>query len=172
MLVRKPGERSGAEAFEQVFAFDNRHYVEKLGFTVTANLFTRREVFTSVGGFRMHVSEDLEWCRRAVDGGYRIAFEPKAVVAHPARSDWPELLRKWQRLQQESYALALENPGGRMRWLTRAWALPASIPVHAIRILMTDELSNGAERWRALVTLVRLRLWRFADAHRLSWTKI
>jgi len=169
VAVREPGRRSGPEAFEQVFAFDNRRYVEEHGFSVTANLFTRRAVFDAVGGFRTEVSEDLDWCRRAVAAGYRIAYAEGAVVAHPARADWAELLRKWRRLQQESYALALERPGGRLRWLVRASALPASIPVHGLRIWRTGDLANTAERSRALATLVRLRLWRLGHALRLAW---
>src|SRR5262245_5738645 len=45
-------QMSPVEAFEMVFAFDNKSYVEKKGFGVTANLFTFRHVFQRVGGFR------------------------------------------------------------------------------------------------------------------------
>lgn len=41
--------RTGAQAFEAVFAFDNQFYVEERGFSVTANLLTRRDVFDSTG---------------------------------------------------------------------------------------------------------------------------
>ena len=92
------------EAFERVFAFDNRAYVAK-GFSVTANLFTRRDVFDAIGGFRANVSEDADWCLRARDAGYRIAYAADAIVAHPARRTWPELTRKWDRLVRESAAL-------------------------------------------------------------------
>lgn len=169
--VATPGARSGAEAFEQVFAFDNRRYVEEQRFTVTANLFTRRDVFAAVGGFRANVSEDLEWCRRAVAAGYRIAYADGARMSHPARANWPELLRKWRRLQQESFALALERPGGRLRWLMRATALPLSILAHAPTVVRSPALSNRGERRRALATLARLRLWRFGDALRLGLTQ-
>lgn len=165
--VRAPGRRSGAEAFEQVFAFDNRRYVEQLHFSVTANLFTRRAVFDAVGGFRTEVAEDLDWCRRAVAAGYRLAYADDAAIRHPARADWPELKRKWQRLQREAHATTLERRGGGVRWLARSWGLPPSILLHAPRVWRAATLDNRAERWRALATLARLRLWRFADAHRL-----
>ena len=64
------GPRSGAEAFETVFAFDNRGYIERKGFSVTANLLTTREAFERVGGFQAGLSEDLDWCRRAVGAGF------------------------------------------------------------------------------------------------------
>ncbi|MFW5899467.1 MAG: glycosyltransferase family 2 protein, partial [Jiangellaceae bacterium] len=57
--------RTGAQAFEAVFAFENRAYVERKGFSVTANLVTRRAVFEDVGPFRPGLSEDLDWCARA-----------------------------------------------------------------------------------------------------------
>jgi GT2 family glycosyltransferase len=51
-----PPPRSGAEAFEAVFAFDFRQYIEVQGFSGTGNLITRREVFEDVGPFRGGVS--------------------------------------------------------------------------------------------------------------------
>lgn len=168
VAVRQPGQRSGAEAFEQVFAFDNRSYVMKQNFSVTANLFTRRQVFDRIGGFRTEVSEDLEWCQRAGRAGFKLIYADNAIVAHPARTNWDELAKKWRRLQSESFALTLERPGGRWRWLARAWLLPPSIIAHAPTILLAPSLDNSGERWRALLTLAQLRLWRFLDAHRLA----
>lgn len=168
VAVREPGRRSGAEALEQVFSFNNRNYVLKHDFTVTANLFTRRDVFEAVGGFRTNVAEDIDWCWRAVAAGYRLAYAGDAVVAHPARVDWAELMRKSRRVESEAYALALERPGGRLRWLARACALPASIIVHAPLLVMSPALANPGERIRGLATLVRLRLWRFSNAFRLG----
>lgn len=161
------GAKSGAEAFEQVFAFDNEDYVLNKGFTVTANLFCPRALFDRVGGFRVGVSEDLEWCLRARDAGYRIGYAPDAVVAHPARRDWPALLTKWRRINREMYHLTAAAPRGRLVWLARTWALPASIAAHAPRIAMSRELAGSRERLSALGTLARLRMWRFLDAHRL-----
>ncbi len=167
--VRNPGSRSGAEAFEQVFAFDNRRYVEAERFSVTANLFVRRELFGRIGGFRNGVSEDTDWCRRAVDAGCSIIFEERARVSHPARVDWSQLVGKWRRIHLESFALAVERPMGRLRWLVRSFAILLSIPVHAAQILVSPRLDNVMERAQALATLVRLRLWRFLDAQRLGW---
>ena len=74
VLVRAGQPKSGAEAFECVFAFDNRAYVLDKGFTVTANLFCSRALFEDVGPFLTGVSEDLEWCMRARSKGYRIGY--------------------------------------------------------------------------------------------------
>ncbi len=70
MTVSTSECKSGAEAFESVFAFDNEDYVTRKGFTVTANLFCSRKTFDEVGPFRTGVSEDTEWCWRARDRGF------------------------------------------------------------------------------------------------------
>lgn len=168
--INHDGPLSGAEAFERVFAFDNRRYVEEKGFTVTANLFCRRALFDAVGPFKVGVSEDLEWCQRAVTLGYSIGYAADAVVAHPARPDWPALLAKWQRLSAESFALALTHPLGRVKWGVRSLALLPSTLAHAPRVLTSAALTGTVERRRALATLIRLRWWRFLDAQRLFFT--
>lgn len=156
-----PGPRSGAEAFETVFAFDNRSYVEKKGFSVTANLLTRRAVFEAVGGFRAGLSEDLEWCRRATAAGFSIVHEDRLRVTHPTRGDWPSLRRKWRRTTEEGWGLEGRSPAARLRWTARALAMLPSVAAHAPRILRHPGLSP-AERARALAILARLRFQRCA----------
>ncbi|MGY9047159.1 hypothetical protein P775_17320 [Puniceibacterium antarcticum] len=154
-----PPPRSGAEAFETVFAFDNRGYIENKGFSVTANLLTRRDVFAAVGPFSSGLSEDLDWCHRATAQGFALIHEDALRVAHPTRSDWTALVRKWRRLTIESWGLQGSGPGARLRWGLRALALPLSVLAHMPKVLASDRLS-GAERRSALATLARLRLRR------------
>ena len=155
-----PVPRSGAEAFEAVFAFDNRDYIEKKGFTVTANLLTTRDVFEATGGFRSGLSEDLDWCHRAVGRGFNLIHEDSLRVAHPTRSDWTALRRKWHRLTDEAWGLQGKGLASRLRWGLRACAMPASIFVHTPRILRAHQLVGMSERWTAWITLSRLRLIR------------
>lgn len=165
MIERNDGApRTGAEAFETVFAFNNRQYVEEKGFSVTANLFCERRVFDAVGPFRNGVSEDLDWCVRARQAGYSITYAADATVAHPARADWPQLLHKWKRLNVEAFNLQKGRPLGRLRWAVRSFALPLSIAPHALQVMRSGALADDGERRRAIATLVRLRLWRFADS--------
>ena len=167
VTVRSPGHMSAAEAFETVFAFQNRSYVLKKHFTVTANLFCPAALFKDVGPFRTEVSEDKEWCLRARDKGYRIGYAEKAVVGHPARRNWRELKRKWQRMSAESYALMRERNGSSLCWLLRTWALPLSILPHAVCTLTDDRLPAIRDRAGAVGMLILSRLWRFAEGHRL-----
>lgn len=167
VLVEDPARMTDEEAFETVFAFDNATYVLKKGFTVTANLFCRRDVFEAAGGFRAGVSEDLEWSRRARAKGFRIGYAAKAVVGHPARRNWSELHGKWRRLSAEAFQLCVEQPGGRLRWFIRCVVLPLSAVAHAPKVLSSRKLRSADQRVGALSALFRLRFWRCADGLRL-----
>lgn len=158
-----PPPRSGAEAFEKVFAFDFRNYIEVQGFSGAGNLVTSRSVFTDVGGFRTAVSEDNDWSQRATSKGYRLVYADDLVVSHPSRSDWAALRLKWHRLTQEHFALLQSRtPGlsGRMRWIFKALAMPLSALVHIPKILKSQKLTTTGERFRAIATLFHLRLTR------------
>jgi GT2 family glycosyltransferase len=151
--------RTGAQAFEAAFAFDNRAYIAAKGFSVTANLVTRRDVFLATGSFVHGVSEDLDWCRRATAKGFRLAYDDDLRVGHPSRNDWPALRRKWQRVTEELFGVNGRSPTRRLAWGARALTMPASVLAHAPRVLRHPDLTGG-ERLRALGTLARLRLLR------------
>lgn len=155
-----PPPRSGAEAFETVFAFDTRAYIERDGFSVTANLVTSRAVFEAVGPLIPGLSEDIEWCRRATGKGFSLVHAPELRVAHPTRADWPALHRKWRRLTQELFGLNGTGPAARAKWGLKALAMPLSIPANAPKVLAHPGLNGTGERLAALGMLVRLRLLR------------
>lgn len=155
-----PPPRSGAEAFETVFAFDNRSYVEAKGFSVTANLLTRRDVFTVTGPFVHGLSEDLDWCRRATARGFRLVYDDRLQVSHPSRQDWEALRRKWRRLTEEEFGVNGNSPVRRLAWAGKALAMPVSVIAHTPRVLGHPALNGAGERLAALATLARLRLTR------------
>ncbi|MGC6401646.1 glycosyltransferase [Sphingomonas sp. FW199] len=164
VFTESGGRPTPAEAFELVFAFQNEAYVRDKGFSVTANLFTTRAVFDAVGPFRNGVSEDADWCHRARDLGYRIGYAADARVSHPARTDWPELERKFKRINAEMHQLLMGRPGGGWRWAAQCVILPLSIPAHAVRVLRAPTLNGVDERLAALGMLARIRMWRTTDA--------
>lgn len=170
--VSVAGERpTPTEAYEKVFAFDFDTYINRKGFTGSGNLFVPRRVFDAVGGFRNRVSEDVDWCRRAIELGYKLGYAPKAVVSHPARRNWSELRTKWVRINRETHALYLNRNWGRWRWLARSLFLPISAVVHSQRVLRSAKLSSTRERLGALAVLYRIRLWRFRDAMKLTLSR-
>ncbi|MBE0454243.1 MAG: glycosyltransferase family 2 protein [Roseovarius sp.] len=155
-----PPPRSGAEAFEAVFAFDFRHYIEEQGFSGTGNLITRRAVFEDVGPFRGGVSEDTDWSFRATAKGYSLTYEDRLRVGHPSRQNWSALRSKWLRLTKEQFGLKVHGPKSRLLWVIKALAMPASILAHLPKVLWSPALSGAGDRWRATATLIRLRLLR------------
>ena len=168
VLVDDPRRMTPTEAFERVFAFDFKSYITRKGFTGAGNMFCRRTMFDTVGGFLPEVSEDVEWSRRARAAGFTLGYAPAVVVGHPARRQWSELTAKWRRVNAETYKLLLTRAGGRLRWLARSFALPASAVAHTPRVVFSKELNSAAQRLSALSVLYRLRFWRLADALRLA----
>jgi glycosyltransferase involved in cell wall biosynthesis len=65
------------------------------GTAETCNLFLRREVFDSVGGFDGSLPEhgDFDFVERCVAGDFRLSYAPEAVVWHPVRLRAKSFLR-------------------------------------------------------------------------------
>jgi glycosyltransferase involved in cell wall biosynthesis len=155
------------EAFEAVFAFDNRNYIERKGFTGAGNMFCSRAVFDATGPFRVGMSEDLEWSHRARAAGFTLGYSEAAAVGHPARENWEQLVRKWARINRETFALGRPTLSHRLRFLARGWLMPLSVVAHAPRIFRTPALASPRDRWAALMGLAGIRLWRMLDCHRI-----
>ena len=75
--------------------FRQRQYVKE-GFAATANLFIRRSVFDTVGGFdeALRWGGDYELGRRCLRAGVPIVYSEAIVIDHRPRSSLGELLRK------------------------------------------------------------------------------
>jgi glycosyltransferase involved in cell wall biosynthesis len=160
-----PQNPTAVEAFEMVFAFNSKRYIEKVGFSVTANLFVSRATFDKVGGFRSQVAEDVDWGRRAVSMGYRWCYEPSARLAHPARHNWDELERKWTRLIHEGYQTMREQRWGSLKWVLRSWLILLSPVFHVPAIFRSQRLQNLKTRMQAAGILFKLRWWRFVQSY-------
>lgn len=165
--VEHASNPTAVEAFERVFAFNFKRYVEELGFCGTANMFVTRIVFDRVGPFRAQVTEDMDWGIRASAANFRWRYAPDVVVSHPARRTWQEIKQKWRRRTREDFAMALEGPNGRLIWFLRSFAILASPLVHWTQVARSDELSDAKQRLKAIVILFGVRFWRFIECNRL-----
>ena len=171
IVVEDRDHPTPVESFELALGFDNRRYIVDHHYSATANMFTRREVFDKVGPFRTQVSEDIDWGWRATRMGYRMAYVPEAVIRHPARRTWDELIRKWKRTTPELFHLEVEQPGGRLKWAVRTWGLLVSPVSGLVEIGANKNLRSLRERVDAYAVLMRLRAWRFVENNRLLLTK-
>jgi GT2 family glycosyltransferase len=158
---------TGVEAFEKVFAFNFKRYVEELGFSGAGNMFVTRAVFDRVGPFRAEVTEDMDWGLRASAAGFRWHYAADVVVSHPARRTWPEITQKLRRRTREDFAMALERPNGRLLWFLRSFAILASPLAHWIKIARSKKLVGVEQRLKAVAILFGVRFWRFIECNRL-----
>jgi GT2 family glycosyltransferase len=161
MLTEVPGDPTPAEAYECIYAYNQQDYIERQGFTVTANIAFRREAFDRVGPFAgLEVAEDMDWCGRAAAVGIRPRYAPEMVVYHPARRSMAELRVKWARNVAHHFEARTRGGRGRARWLLSALAVAASVPAELPRIATTDRLSGFRARRRAALAMAALRLYR------------
>lgn len=107
----------------------------------TLNLSLRREVFAAAGGmdesFPGAAAEDADWTIRIRRGGWRLWFDPSAVVAHtPARTTPGDVVRHWRNLGHNAvrvrlrYAAEFSTPAG----ARRAWWWRLLSPLIAARV--------------------------------------
>lgn len=170
VTIARVGAPSPVESFEKAFAFHQRDYVERKGFSVTANLFARAEAARAVGPFTNGVAEDKEWCERAGALGFRLVFNANAIVRHPARTTWRELVAKWDRLIRERWN-GRDRRGGlaRVQWAALAVATALSAGPHLAVVAASPRLDGPRERLAAAATLTRIRVWRAGRMLALLW---
>jgi len=79
---------------------DDQETFVKKNYAATANLITYRRVMDATGFFDENVRSlgDIEWCLRAHQKGFSIAYAENAVVWHPRRSTHSEILKKVRRM--------------------------------------------------------------------------
>lgn len=139
---------SAAEFIDIATGFTQQHYIENVHYAATANMFTRAEVFDTVGTFdaTLRSGGDVQWGARVHAAGYVLAYAPKAQVEHPARK-WKELLAKKKRIACGArdaqptwggsliYVLHALTPSRRR--ISRLWVYPYPRRLWATRLLAT-----------------------------------
>lgn len=107
--------RTGCELYEQRYSFKQDWYLEHRGFAATANVLTWRTTLDEVGVFDPSLQSrgDAQWGQRVAAAGGLQRYAGDAVVDHPARASWTELLTKSVRVARGQRDVDLvDNP----RW--------------------------------------------------------
>jgi glycosyltransferase involved in cell wall biosynthesis len=163
-----PQHLTAVEAYEAVFAYRQRMYIEKQGFSGTGNLAMHRDVHAAVGPFAgIGLAEDRDWGHRAGAAGYRPVYVPAMCIYHPARTDVASLKLKWQRHVAHDWAEHQSLGRPLWRWLLKAALMPASVLVDGVRLLLSDRLSGLANKLGGIAVLARVRLLRGAEMLRV-----
>jgi GT2 family glycosyltransferase len=149
------------EAYESVFAYRFKLYIEKYGFSGTGNLAVRRSEFLEVGPFAgIAVAEDVEWGRRAKAANFAICYIPEMVVFHPARRTIRELFTKWDRHIRHDLNAARKRRGWLFAWFARAIGILFSPIIDCVRVFTSPRISGAGPRFSALKVLIAVRLYR------------
>ncbi len=162
-----PEHLTGFEAYESVFAYRQKLYIEKMQFSGTGNLAMRRGVYDIVGPFAgIGIAEDRDWGRRACALGYPARYVPGMIVYHPARTDMADMAAKWRRQTAHDLADYRAKGGGMTGWLVRTAAVLGITPLHALRILASPRVPGLPARLRGIATLFAIRGLRAREMQR------
>ncbi len=149
------------EAYESVFAYRFKLYIEQHGFSGTGNLVVRRADFEKVGPFAgIDLAEDMDWGRRARSVGFQFRYVPDMIVFHPARRTLRELCAKWDRQIQHYLNMAQGKPAWKVRWIFRAVAVLGSPVIDFAKVIDSDRIEGVAARVKAIIILIAIRAHR------------
>lgn len=148
-------------AYESVFAYRFKLYIERDGYSGTGNMAVFRRDFDRVGRFAgIDVAEDMEWGRRAARAGLHFKYTPDMIVYHPARNSIRDLYAKWDRQIAHYRNMREREPAWRLRWIAQALLVLASPVSGVVTVMMSDRLEGGAARLKAIAVLCAVRTHR------------
>ena len=88
---------SAAELYDSITFLNTKRATEN-GVCQTANLFTKKSLFKTIGLFPdCAEGDDIAWTRQATTKGFVLTYQHKSIVKHPARKLRP-LLSKFYRV--------------------------------------------------------------------------
>jgi glycosyltransferase involved in cell wall biosynthesis len=149
------------EAYESVFAYRFKLYIEQHGFSGTGNLVVRHSDFDEIGAFRgIEIAEDVDWGQRARAAGFTFCYVPEMIVYHPARKTLRELFVKWNRHIQHAVSEGDNNAAWRAHWVFRASAVLISPLVDWTKVIASDRIHGVTARIKAIFVLVAIRAYR------------
>ncbi|MEX0711647.1 MAG: glycosyltransferase family 2 protein [Pirellulales bacterium] len=131
----------------------------------TTNMSIRASVFERIGFFdeRLATGEDVAFCRKARQAGFRLWLQPDIVALHLDRGTLGDAMLHHYRWGLHSYALALQEQGGyygvlkrlRSRWLVMALVPP--IAVANVLLVLIQYSFHAPCVWLYLPWICRLK---------------
>lgn len=165
---RKPGEPDMIEAFEAVYNYRQRMYIEEQNFSGTGNLSMPAEVFADVGGFAgINVAEDRDWGQRAAAKGYEVSFVEGMSVTTPAREDFASAFKRIDRMVAHDFTTLPKTMKSKIMWFIKGSAMLASPIWETLRIARSTRISGLKTKLLSLIGLTRIRWYRGGQMLRL-----
>jgi glycosyltransferase involved in cell wall biosynthesis len=161
ILPTDPARLTAVEAYESVYSYRAREYVEQYGFAATGNMAVRTSVFRAVGPFGgIATMEDTEWGQRATALGLKSAYLAQAKVLTNSCKSFAQLSRRFDRHVAHEFRKVDGSPTAMARWLLTGAMIAASPILEIVSIARSDRVSGLRSRWLALLCLTRIRLYR------------
>lgn len=169
--VINPKRLTAIEAYESVFAYRQKFYIQTRRFSGTGNLAMGKEVHRTVGPFAgIEIAEDVDWGQRAFAKGFPARYVNGMTIYHPARTDFAGLALKWQRHISHEFHVHRANRRSILRWQLISIAVLGSILIHGLQMFSSNRLSGLGNRLRGLSLLARIRWFRFVEMNRVANT--
>jgi glycosyltransferase involved in cell wall biosynthesis len=110
-LFKDPERPSVWELYDSITYLQQQKSIEVFKFAATANMFTTKKVFERVGLFdsKLKSGGDREWGERVTHAGHELKFASYAIVNHPARSTFQELIKRDIRIFGGSHQLRIRK---------------------------------------------------------------
>lgn len=153
-LITRP-DPNAIERFEELWRFGQEAWV-KQGWAATANLLVDAAAFAAIGGFDTtwrHIGEDVDFCFRAREAGFSLAYCGSALVEHEGERRLVPLLRRCFR-----HGYSVNQAFYRLGAGYRAWRDPAPALVGDRALRQFGYAAHGfdAPEWRRMARLARL----------------
>jgi mycofactocin glycosyltransferase len=112
--------------------FKRSEEMDRFFYVPSCNLLTRKDLFVKLGGFRtdLHVGEDVDYCWRVQDRGYKVEYRPRGKIFHRHRNTlWGFCSRRFdygtsepqlQQLHRARPKALLLPPAASLFWLLAA----------------------------------------------------
>lgn len=161
ILMADPAQPTAIEAYECVYSYRAKLYVERHGYAATGNMAVRASVFRHVGPFGgIGTMEDTAWGQQATALGFKTVFLPGAKVLTPSCRSFSELARRWDRHVAHQFDDWRRGQSSRVRWFAACFAVAGSPLLEVFRVLTSSRVSGTRNRLLALACLTRVRLYR------------
>jgi len=155
-----PNDPTPAELYDSLHFLQQEKYVREGNFGVTANLFTRPEVFEAVGVFNATLKSggDREWGKRVHAAGYTQVYADSVVITHPARTDLKALIQKLCRVYRGDFQIKQQAgiPFSQLAWLILLDLKPPAR--YLIEILQNDDIKDVRKRVSVVYIYMYLRV--------------
>lgn len=161
LFFKDPQKLTIVELYESLTAFPQKRHIKKHHFTPTANLITFKSLFDEVGNFNQNLKSngDREWCQLVNQHGYRINYDEKTIVEHPARSSFKQLYRRYLRMaggRADAYRDKYSNNLFVFKILQEVFGNFLLIPKDILVVFSKFQYS-AAERVKILLVLLALK---------------